>query len=134
MDITVDEDIVAAVQADHRRARRDRRAGQQRRVRHVRGDGGHHAGRRPVPVRGETCFGLARLTQLALPHMRAEGRRQDREHLLGRRQRSTPRSVPGTTPRSTLSKAGPTGLRLELKPFGIDCDRHRARHNPDRVR
>ena len=63
-------------------------------------------------------FGLARLIQLVTPHMRAAGQRADHQHLLDRRGDLRAVRAPGTTPRSTPSRASATACASSWRRSG----------------
>ena len=102
------------------RARRCRRAGQQRRLQPVGRDRG---GRR-----SRTCAGSSRRTssascgccQLVLPGMRAPGLGPDRERLARWARTSRSRAAASTTRRSTRSRRSATRCASRSSGFGID--------------
>ena len=71
-------------------------------------------------------FGLARLTQLVTPHMRAQGIGPDHQRHPRSAASSTSRSVPGTTRPSSRSRASATACAMELQAVRHRRGRDRA--------
>ena len=118
MDVTDDGSMVAGDRPDHRRA------GSDRRLVNNAGYGSYGAvedvpldeARRQFEV---NLFGLARLVQLVMPHMRGRTVGPDHQHLLDRR--GDLRAVRAWYHATKFAVDGfSDSLRVELRPFGID--------------